>query len=189
MKKEVRLDDENISYTLKKSSKSKNIKLYINSDNSIIVTAPNWLPVFFIEIFLKKKSKWILEKVRSLKETKEINKSIFNDAHYKKHKEEALNLVIDRAEYFSQMYNLKYNKISVKNQKTRWGSCSATKNLNFNYKILFLPERLRDYIVVHEICHLKEFNHSAKFWDLVSEVFPDHLTLRKELRKKGLNLK
>jgi predicted metal-dependent hydrolase len=87
-----------------------------------------------------------------------------------------------RIEYYNQYYGFKYNKINIKNQKTRWGSCSKKGNLNFNYKILFLSAETRDYIVVHELCHLKEFNHSKKFWNLVAETIPNYLQIRKNLK-------
>jgi len=86
-------------------------------------------------------------------------------------------------EYFNAMYGLRCNRITIRNQKTRWGSCSRKGNLNFNYKIALLPQRLADYIIVHELCHLGEFNHSRKFWALVAQTMPDHVDLRKELKK------
>ncbi len=79
----------------------------------------------------------------------------------------------ERIKYFNKKYGFHYNKINVKNQKTRWGSCSKKRNLNFNYKILFLPEKARDYIIVHELCHLRELNHSRNFWGLVAKIFPE----------------
>ena len=90
--------------------------------------------------------------------------------------------VSKRASYFAAAYGLSYKKISIKRQKTRWGSCSRAGNLSFNYWITFLPSRLLDYVVVHEICHLKEFNHSRKFWTLLAETFPDYAVLKKQLR-------
>ena len=78
------------------------------------------------------------------------------------------------------------NKINIKNQKTRWGSCTKSKNLNLNYKIIFLPKKHQDYIIVHEMCHLKEFNHSHKFWSLVSKTLPDYLEIKVELRNHEL---
>ncbi len=72
------------------------------------------------------------------------------------------------------------------NQRTKWGSCSKKGNLNFNYKIALMPEKIADYIVVHELCHLKEFNHSRKFWNLVVKIIPDYLEIKKELKNKSL---
>ena len=108
--------------------------------------------------------------------------------HYLKHKEDARVLINERAEYFSVEYGFKYNRISIRNQKTRWGSCSTKGNLNFNYKIFFLSPEMRDYIIVHELCHLKEFNHSSKFWALVEEITPNYREIRKEIKKKRLFL-
>ena len=101
------------------------------------------------------------------------------------HKERARALAKDRLAYFNGICNLSYGRISIRNQKTRWGSCSRKGNLNFNYKIVLLPPRHADYIIAHELCHLKELNHSKRFWDLVAELIPDHRAIRAELRKGG----
>ena len=82
---------------------------------------------------------------------------------YLKHKEVARTLVRERLEYFNAFYGYEYKRIAIKNHKSRWGSCSKKGNLNFNYRIALLPSELADYIVVHELCHLGEFNHSPKF--------------------------
>lgn len=102
---------------------------------------------------------------------------------YAKHKSAALALATRKAKQFSELYGVHYNKISIKNQKTMWGSCSRKGNLNFNVKIVLLPEYFQDYIIVHEICHLKEFNHSPRFWALVAQSVPDHKRLRKGLKR------
>jgi len=103
--------------------------------------------------------------------------------HFKKHKEEARKIITESAHKFGLAYGVNLKRISIRNQKTRWGSCSKLGNLNFNYKIIFLPKELQDYIIVHEICHLIEFNHSKRFWNEVSRTFPNYRELRKELRK------
>ncbi len=80
------------------------------------------------------------------------------------------------------MYGFSFKKVSVRAQKTRWGSCSKAGNLNFNYKIALLPSVIADYIIVHEICHLGAFDHSKKFWDLVALTVPGHKAIRKSLK-------
>jgi len=103
------------------------------------------------------------------------------------HKDGAKELALSRLEYFNQFYNFKYNSVKIKSTKTRWGSCSSKGNLNFSYKIVLLPEHLADYLVVHELCHLGEFNHSENFWNLVSKTIPDFLQRREALRKIKLD--
>lgn len=114
--------------------------------------------------------------------------SLADKLKYQKYKTEARILVGQKLEKYNQVYNFKYNRVSIRDQKTRWGSCSKKGNLNFNYKIIFLPEDLADYIIVHELCHLKEFNHSIRFWSLVAQVFPNHLKLRAQLRKTRIHI-
>ena len=100
-----------------------------------------------------------------------------------KHKKQALELVKTKVVYWNRLYNFKYNNIRIKNTQTRWGSCSGKGNLNFHYKILFLPDRAKDYLVVHELCHLGQMNHSKKFWDLVAKTIPDYKEQKKVLSK------
>ncbi len=102
--------------------------------------------------------------------------------HYVAHKEEARELALARLAYFNQFYNLTWNRVAIRNQRRCWGSCSAKKNLNFNYKILFLPLHLADYIIVHELCHLTHLHHGKDFWDLVAEQLPNYKNLLVELR-------
>lgn len=101
---------------------------------------------------------------------------------YLLHKESACKLVRERLEYFNQFYGFKYNKVAIRNQKTRWGSCSKRGNLNFSYKLALLPPHLADYIIVHELCHLKEFNHSQAFWDLVGKQILNYKDLRNQIK-------
>ncbi len=96
--------------------------------------------------------------------------------------EELLRLLEHRIDVYNRHYGFDFNDIKIKRMKSRWGSCSTKKNLNFNYRLIELPERLIDYVIVHELCHLKEFNHSKKFWNLVALMMPDWKSLRKELR-------
>lgn len=102
--------------------------------------------------------------------------------HYVEHKETARELTLARLAHFNQHYNLKWNRVAIRNQRRCWGSCSSLKNLNFNYKILLLPDHLRDYIIVHELCHLVHLNHGEEFWNLVGEQIPEYKQRVAELR-------
>lgn len=98
------------------------------------------------------------------------------------HKETARKLILMRLEHFNTFYNSPYNRVAIRDQKRCWGSCSSKSNLNFSYKLLFLPPCLRDYVIVHELSHLRVLNHSASFWSVVSEIMPDCLERAVKLR-------
>lgn len=103
--------------------------------------------------------------------------------HYLEHKELARTLIHARLEHFNTHYGFGYRRVAIRNQRRRWGSCSSLKNLNFSYRLLFLPTVLSDYIIAHELCHLKEMNHSGRFWDLLAETIPDYERRKKALRQ------
>jgi len=102
--------------------------------------------------------------------------------HYVIHKESAREVIHERLLHWNQFYNFEYNRVAIRNQRRCWGSCTSLKNLNFSYKLLFLPPHLIDYIVVHELCHLQELNHGQNFWSLVAQQVPDYKTHIVELR-------
>ena len=106
-------------------------------------------------------------------------------AKYFQHKGVARVLVQRKLEQFNTVYNFKIGRVSIRNQRSRWGSCSRLGNLNFSYKIVLLPEELADYLIVHELCHLGEFNHSPRFWALVARTIPDYKARRRALKEFG----
>ena len=125
-----------------------------------------------------------LKIIRRVKRRKRRSQATaFSKADFLKNKEKAREIILERLKYFSSLYDLPHGRVSIRNQKTRWGSCSRQGNLNFNYRLTYLQEDLRDYVIVHELCHLKEFNHSVNFWGLVAKSFPEHKKLRRELKK------
>lgn len=93
---------------------------------------------------------------------------------YLAHREVARALITDRVSHYATKYGFAYGRIAIKDQKRCWGSCSTKNNLNFNYKLIFLPTELLDYIVVHELCHLRHFHHRAEFWEEVGKIIPDY---------------
>jgi predicted metal-dependent hydrolase len=103
-------------------------------------------------------------------------------AEYLLHKEKARALVQARVEFWRASISVTPGRIAIKNQSSRWGSCSTKGNLNFNYRLALIPLELTDYVIVHELCHLIEFNHSPRFWSHVESILPDYA-----LRKKALH--
>jgi predicted metal-dependent hydrolase len=106
-----------------------------------------------------------------------------NALHYKKHKELARSVIVPRVVYFATMYNISYGRIAIRNSRRSWGSCSSKGNLNFHYRLLFVPETLRDYVIVHELCHRRFFNHSKEFWSEVEMILPDYIERRSALKE------
>jgi len=183
MKKEIIIDNISIFYTLRTSIKAKKIRLSIYRDGDFVVTIPKRGNIKEAEDFIIKKSKWVTEKINYFKNSPPVIRTKCCKAEYKLYKDKAMALANSRVQHFNKIYGFNFNKIYIKNQKTRWGSRSRKGNLNFNYKIALLPEKLADYIIVHEICHLGEFNHSQSFWNLVRRTTPDYKEIRKELKK------
>jgi predicted metal-dependent hydrolase len=186
MRKEIALQNKKITYTLRKSKRARRMRLAVYCDGTIVVTTPFDLKETAVNKFMREKSNWLFSKIAFFEQFKGKAIARYSRNDYLKYKDAAYKLAVDRVEYFNKTYKLKFNRINIKNQKTRWGSCSQKGNLNFNYKIALLPERLVDYIIVHELCHLEEFNHSKKFWSLVSKAMPDYTTIRDELSKGGI---
>ena len=189
MKKEINLDGENISYVLRKSLRARRMRLAVYRDGSVVLTTPINLGENAAEKFIREKSRWLISKIYFFSQLPPNPIARHGKRDYLKYKEQALAFVTQKTEQLNTFYGYRYAKIGVRNQKTCWGSCSRKGNLNFNYKILFLPEKLQNYVIAHELCHLHEFNHSRRFWDLVDRTVPDHRELRAELRKTGLSFR
>ncbi len=104
-------------------------------------------------------------------------------------KEYSRKIITDRTKMLAKENNFEFKKISIREQSTRWGSCSSEKNLNFNWKLILGPQKVLDYVIVHELSHTVEMNHSKAFWLVVQKVMPDYLTYRNWLRVNGNSLK
>jgi len=190
MNKFIKISGKEIEYTLKINKRSKSLRISIHPGGRVLVSVPCFVPEFFVNKFIFNKSDWIIEKMEELSKIKPIKLKSKKEQRedYLKYKDDALRIAEERLRYFNKFYNLKWGKITIRNQKTRWGSCSKKGNLNFNYKIALLDKEQSDYIIVHELCHLREFNHSQKFWDLVSIAVPRYKEIRKNLKFNNLKL-
>ncbi len=188
--KQIVIGDVALNYKLRLNPRCKSIRLAISSNGDLAVSTHPRISIKMIENFINLKKDWLMEKVlmrRRQSELKIGSQEVLSPENsskeeYQKHKNNALKIAMEKVEKWNLHYKFKYNKISIKNQKTRWGSCSRHGNLNFSYKIALLPNDLADYLVVHELCHLGEFNHSHKFWALVAQTIPDYQKVRRELK-------
>jgi len=101
---------------------------------------------------------------------------------YKWYRTQAGIIIEERVQYYSSVLGEEYGQIRIKDQKSCWGSCSGKKNLNFNWHLVLTPPEILDYVVVHELCHLRQMNHSRDFWREVERILPDYKARRKWLR-------
>jgi predicted metal-dependent hydrolase len=182
----LKMEKNKLFYTHKTSWRSRSIRISVKHTGEVVVTRPRWVKEEEVRRFVESKEKWIRGRQEYFKK---LPKYLLRGTRkeFKERKEEARRLVKEKIEKFNKIYGFKVGKIAIRNQKTRWGSCSKNGNLNFNYKIVMLPEKLADYIVVHELCHLGEFNHSKRFWALVEGAIPEYKNIKKEL-KGGVNV-
>lgn len=182
MSKLIYIGKQNIPVSIKKSTRAKRMRIAVYCDGAVTAIHPSRIP--FVRVFdvLESRIVWIEEKLSFFKKQHRVLQLRHTDREYTRYRIQAKELVKSRLEHFNQYYKFRYNSIYIKNQKTKWGSCSSRKNLTFNYKILFLPQKLQDYLIVHELCHTKEFNHRKAFWDLVKKRFPDYKKLDRQLR-------
>ena len=170
-------------------SNRKTVAIQVNSDLSVTVRAPYSASEKDIEEILKKKEAWISRHIEKIKKTKERFEAEPTEKLTREKvialAEEALKVIPERVEYFAKVIGVTYGKITVRNQKTRWGSCSSKGNLNFNCLLMLVPPEVLDYVVVHELCHRKQMNHSKAFWLEVEKVLPNYKEVRKWLKEEG----
>ncbi len=172
-----------MEYKIKESKRAKHLRLNIYFDGSITLTKPLGVSDRAVFEFIKEKKDWIEKTLLGF--NRSGNKDLLNTdrSHYLEYKERARKVIMDKLLHWSEVCNVKYNKVFIRRQRTLWGSCSSKKNLNFNYKLIFLPEELVDYVIIHELCHTKELNHSKNFWKLVSDIIPDYREKEIKLKK------
>ncbi len=175
---------ENIKHKLKltiiKRKKLKRLTLRHDNSSSLKVFSPARLPDTHIHNFIQTNIKEILSWNLS---DKKIENPLDQRKSFLENKKLALDQVKKHLLKINSSNYFEFDSIRIKDTKSLWGSCSSNKNLNFNFRIVFLPEYLQEYIVLHELCHLYELNHSDRFWNLVSKFDPDFYKKDKELKK------
>lgn len=171
-------------------SKRKTLAIEIRPDMRVVVRAPEKIPQNEIMKFVEEKQNWIKKHlVQMYFKAEEIKKQkkepALTNADIEKLCQKALSVIPDKVKYYAEIMGVTYGRITIRNQKTRWGSCSSKGNLNFNCLLMLMPDKVLDYVVVHELCHLKQMNHSKKFWMEVERYMPDYKNYKKWLNENG----
>ncbi len=174
---------DNPTCAFKKSYRARRLRIAVRADATVLVTVPHRVPEQMARLFVKVKMPWILKKLEFFRRHPQVDRLPSSTHSFGKYRSAAWDVVRRNITALNKVYGFVFGRISVKNQRTRWGSCSKQGNLNFNYRLALLPAHLAEYIVAHELCHLRELNHSARFWAEVSRTVPDYRARVRELRR------
>lgn len=175
-----------IAYTVRYNSRVRSVRLVVHRDGRVVVTVRSRWYAPLAERFVHSKADWIKKKLAHFSLLPKPISLIRSRKEVARLRQMARELAEARLEHFNRLYSFKYNRITIRDQKTRWGSCSKKGTLSFNYRIALLAPELADYVIVHELCHLGAFNHSKQFWALVAQALPDHIVRRRAIKKHSL---
>ncbi len=181
----IMIAGKEVPYTLMRKLRHPRMTLSVRRGGRVTVTVGRSTPLGSVDHFVESKRLWLHEVLSRLSVTS-VHDPRTARTEYEAHKEAARRLVHDELDRLNLHYGFVYGRVSIRATTSRWGSCSSQKNLNFSYKVLFLPPLLLEYVLVHELCHLREMNHGPAFWALVAEVVPDYRVRRKAVRAVSL---
>ena len=166
-------------------SARKTMTLEVRRDGNVIVRAPLRTGLPRIKRFVNQKQEWVLgclERTKEYREQKPLSADL-SESKRNVYIRKAKETITKRVSYFARLMGVSYRNITIREQKTRWGSCSSEKNLNFNWKLVLLAPELLDYVVVHELAHRREMNHSKNFWKIVEAELSDYRERRRRLKE------
>lgn len=171
-------------------SKRKTLALQVTGSSDVIVRAPQQITRREAELFVQKNAEWIKRTRREIKLRCERQKEMAEEYRIPDYtsltpmeKNKIRRHIMERLKLYAPQLGVNYARVTVRDQKTRWGSCSSKGNLNFNYRLYYLPQELMDYVVVHELAHRIHMNHSREFWEVVAAVDADYKEHRKRLHE------
>lgn len=174
-------------------SRRKTCGISVGADAKLTLRVPIGTPSREIQHILLDKQHWIIthylkaleqNKSRPVSDLSQTQRLALEQRYIKAARE----YFPKRAAYFQPLTGGEYHRITIRDQKTRWGSCSARGTLSFNWRLMLAPPAVLDYVVVHELCHLTHMNHSPAFWQAVADVCPDYRIHRKWLKDHGHEL-
>lgn len=170
-------------------SKRKTISLELRPDG-LLVRAPRFATKWQIDRFVKDHELWIEKHREKLEERQRALKDVdrLSDEELKELVKKAKEVIPERVAHYAPLVGVTYGRITIRNQKTRWGSCSAKGNLNFNCLLMLTPPEVIDSVVVHELCHRLQMNHSDRFYREVRRVYPEYDKWNRWLKKNGRSI-
>ncbi len=166
-------------------SQRKTIALEVREDLTVVVRAPLGLPEDAIRRFLREKEGWIADHLAKMEARRQSAFPGFTRHEVEELANRAMEDIPARVARFAPLVGVSYGRITIRNQISRWGSCSSQGNLSFNCLLMLCPPEIADYVVVHELCHRRHMNHSAAFWAEVARVIPDYKARRSWLKEQG----
>lgn len=169
-------------------SKRKTASIQIKPSGEIIIRIPEWYTKQMIDELTERHSKWIMKKLQELQMNGEQVPIKLSEHERADGIHKARQVFPERVSHYAEVMGVTYARITVREQKTRWGSCSSKGNLNFNWKLVLTPDYVLDYVVIHELAHRKVMDHSKQFYAVVAEVMPDYERARIWLRKNGRSI-
>lgn len=181
-----------LTATLIKSNR-RSIGITVKPGGDIIIRAPRLMSNASIMSSIHEKESWIVKSYLKQQHIQPLETSVEKSSQTlaleKRYRDAAKDYIPKRVEYFHSFTGGNYSKITIRDQKTRWGSCSANGTLSFSFRLMMAPPRVLDYVVVHELCHLTHMNHSKDFWNMVESILPDYKEHRKWLKENGHTLR
>ena len=171
-----------ISYTLVRSAR-KTISIAVKPTGEVEVSCPKRCSKGDVEAFVRSKEDWIRKHLEAMAQRPAV--PVLTEAERKALAAKAAEILPEKVRRFADQMGISYGRVTIRSQRTRWGSCSVKGNLNFNCLLMLMPREVQDYVVVHELCHRKEMNHSAAFWAEVEKYCPDYRIHRKWLKDNG----
>jgi predicted metal-dependent hydrolase len=170
-------------------SKRKTLAIKITPHGTIQVSAPRLTPKWYINSFIKSRILWIEKHLKTIENHKLSNNQLtLNETQIKAHRAHAKQTIPEQVLKWSQIMGVTHTKTRISSAKTRWGSCSFTNTISINWRLILLPEQCLEYVIIHELAHITEKNHSKNFWNIVEKYCPDYKTTRKTLQSHQLIL-
>mgnify|MGYP004673924067 CR=1 FL=1 len=186
----ISLDKEEIEVEIIRS-KRRSMAIQIRTDGSVVVRVPMHASDRAVKRFVSAHARWIADnRGQMFERRKKLADNPYDIPAWESlsaaDKKIAKQKIMEHVDYYARRMEIDYGSISMRNQKSRWGSCSSKGNLNFNYRLAYLPEELLDYVVVHELSHRRHMDHSKEFWTEVEKYCPNYRKLRKNLKQYTL---